>query len=108
MEIVMETKNWSAWIDLMPPAPKRLHVEGDVRVGTPTSQAALIAKVPQGINPTILLLDPEVRPHAGPEVMTWVKAQYDKVIDSGGAAPSQVEVLLNNTSIAKRPVKEVH
>jgi hypothetical protein len=104
----METMNWSAWIDLMPPGPKRLHVEGDVRVGTPTSQAVLIAKVPQGINPTILLLDLQVRPHAGPDVMTWVKARYDAVIALGSAAPSQVEIFFNGTSITTVPVKEVH
>jgi hypothetical protein len=108
MENILETKNWSAWVDLMPPGPNKLHVEGDVRVGTPISQAVLTPKVPQGITPTILLLDLQVRPHAGPDVMTWVKARFEKVIVSGSTAPSHVEVFFNNTSIAKIAVKEVH
>jgi hypothetical protein len=104
----METKNWSAWIDLMPPGPKTLHVQGEVRVGTPTSKAVLSPKVPPGINPTILQLDLKIEPHAGPAVMTWVKARYDVAIAPGETAPSQVEIISGGKSLATMSVKEVH
>ena len=58
----IETSNWQAWIDKQPiqPTPAgTLHVTGEVDTKT-TEAARLIKKVPQGINPRILLLDVEV------------------------------------------------
>jgi hypothetical protein len=103
----METKNWTAWIDLMPPGPKTLHVQGEVRVGTPTSKAVLKVKIPPGINPTILQLNLTVEPHGGPDVMTWVQALYVAPVASGEPVPTQVEIIEGGKSIATVRVKEV-
>jgi hypothetical protein len=35
MEIVLETKNWRAWIDLKPPRPNRFQIASDVLAGNP-------------------------------------------------------------------------
>ena len=53
----METKNWSTWINLMPPKPDDFHVVGEVFVANPGIETLLCVKEPQGINPNILLLD---------------------------------------------------
>jgi hypothetical protein len=53
----MQTKDWYAWLNLMPPPPDDFHVIGDVLVSNPGVQAHLCVKEPQGINPGVLLLD---------------------------------------------------
>jgi hypothetical protein len=49
-------RSYEAWIDLMPGAHETLHVKGKVTVPTTGYKAELVEAVPQGINPTILLL----------------------------------------------------
>lgn len=56
------TKDWKAWIDKQPVQPTpggTLHVTGEVDTQS-TDQARLVKKVPQGINPNILLLELEI------------------------------------------------
>jgi len=48
--------SFKAWIDYMPGGPPRLIVIGDVTT-EPTVGVQLVKAVPQGINPTILILD---------------------------------------------------
>ena len=106
----METKDWNAWIDLMPPKPNHFHVTGMVYVGNPGIEATLKPRVPQGINPTILLLDLflEQKPGGWNQVMTWVEARYDLELGSESTRYTQVEIFLDDTSIAEIDVKEVH
>jgi hypothetical protein len=53
-----DTRNWYAWINIMPPRPLHsFHVSGEVLVGNPGVEAFLTVKEPQGINGDILLLD---------------------------------------------------
>ncbi len=105
----IETRNWYAWINLMPPKPDDLHVTGDILVANPGVQAHLCFKEPQGINPTVLLLDLYLiqRPGKWPQVMTWVQARYDKILTSGSPKYEQVEVFLDKESIAQVPVDTV-
>jgi hypothetical protein len=51
------TRNWFAWNDLMPPGPPSFHIIGDVQVPNPGVDLLLTERVPQGINPAIILLD---------------------------------------------------
>jgi hypothetical protein len=56
------TRDWKAWVNKMPIQPTpggTLHVTGEVDTQS-TDQASLIRKVPQGINPAILLLELQV------------------------------------------------
>jgi hypothetical protein len=105
----MQTKNWHAWINTMPPGPARLHVVGDVEVGNPGIDPVLTEKVPQGINPAILLLDLHLvqQPGVWPQVVTCKQARFDKVLAPGAARYTEVEVFAGSQSIAKIPVKIV-
>lgn len=48
---------WKAWHDRMPCGPPTLHVTGKCSVPTEGWKAALQQHEPQGLNPTILMLD---------------------------------------------------
>jgi len=104
----METRNWSAWVDLEPPGPKQLHVIGEVRVGTPTTKALLRAHLPPRIDPKFLLLNLVIEPHGGPDVMSWVKTCYEQVLKPKDTEPTSVEILAGGKSVATVPVKEAH
>ena len=105
----MDTKNWYAWINLMPPPPDDFHVIGEIFVGNPGVEALLCVKEPQGINPAILLLDLHLvqKPGMWPQVMTWVQARYDKILRPRSTKYTQVEIFLNGVSIVQTPVEEV-
>jgi len=78
---VAATQNWHAWINKMPPPPDELHVRGQVTVPNPGVDVFLYKKVPQGINPSILLLDLVLvqRPGIWPQMVTSKGAVYDEV-----------------------------
>ncbi|RNJ50450.1 hypothetical protein [Methylocystis hirsuta] len=98
-----KTKDWYAWLNLMPPPPDDFHVIGKVLVPNPGVLAQLCFKEPQGINPAILLLDLHLvqQPGMWPQVMTWATARYDEILPPGRAKYSEVEVFFENASIAR-------
>ena len=106
----MDTRNWYAWLNLMPPKPDDFHVVGEVFVANPGVQGELCVREPQGINQNILLLDLHLvqRPGMWPQVMTWVQCRYDKVLGPNSLKYTDVEVFHNGASIAKMKVDEVH
>lgn len=85
---------WHAWINRMPPPPDDFHVVGDVEVGNPGVEALLTMKVPQGINPAILLLDLNFvqKPGIWPQVLTCVQARFDRVLIPGSTPYTAVEI----------------
>lgn len=74
-------EGWHAWLDKMPPPPDALHVRGSVTVPNPGVDVALYKRVPQGVNPTILLLNLVLvqRPGIWPQVITAKPVAYDEV-----------------------------
>ena len=54
---VIDSWDWSAWNNKMLPKPDDFHVVGQVLVANPGIEVMLVERVPQGINPEILLLD---------------------------------------------------
>ena len=52
-----ETREWYAWIDMMPPAPARFHVVGEVKVPNAGVEPKLVERYPPSINPSLLILD---------------------------------------------------
>lgn len=98
----MNPSNWYAWLDLMPPKPDELHVIGDVEVGNPGVQAELQERVPQGINPAILLLELHLMQRAGvwPQIISVAQCRYDRVIRPGMPAYTQVEIFHGGAQIA--------
>lgn len=105
----MDTRNWYAWINLMPPKPDDFHIVGEVLVGNPGIQAELSMKHPQGINPKILLLDLHwvQRPGIWPEVMTWVQCRYDSIVCPGSESYERVQVFCDVEEIASMEVDVV-
>jgi len=103
-----ETRDWRAWINLMPPPPDDLHVIGEVRVPNPGVEAILVKTEPQGINPNILLLDLFLyqRPGVWPQVVAWKAVRYDSV--TRGMAYTAVSVLCDSKPIQDIKVEEIH
>ena len=105
---VENAKGWYAWTNLQPPSPNSFHVIGEVLVPNPGVKAILTPKEPQGINPTILLLDLVLvqQPGFWPQVITWTQARYDKIVI--GSPYKAVQVFSDGAPIAEVPVEEIH
>lgn len=82
---VVDTSDWYAWVNRMPPGPASFHVTGTVHLPSPGYDASLHAAAPQGINPADLILDLRItrRPGVWPQVVTAASVRYD-VTDYGG------------------------
>jgi hypothetical protein len=103
----VETRDWYAWINLMPPPPDDFHVTGEVYVPNLGVDPILTPKVPQGINPQILLLDLTLvqQPGIWPQVLVWKQARYDKVPSS--VRYTQVQIFCGDEVIADIPVADI-
>ena len=77
--VTVDTSDWYAWLNQMPPGPPSFHVTGVVQLPTPGYDAQLVLARPQGINPAELILDLKVTPRPGiwPQVVTPVSVRYD-------------------------------
>jgi hypothetical protein len=102
-----KSRDWYAWINRMPPPPDEFHVVGEVYVSNPGVEPFLTPKVPQGINPSILLLDLYLiqKPGVWPDVLVWKPVRYDKV--APGVKYTQVQVFCGKEVIADIPVEEI-
>ena len=69
----------------MPPGPSKLHVSGKCRFPTHGYKVKLKKAVPQGINPTILLLEKVVTAPSGPviQVPEVVEVKYKQRVKRG-------------------------
>lgn len=78
--VTVDTSDWYAWLNKMPPGRPSLHVTGIVQLPTPGYDAMLVEAQPQGTNPTELILDLKVTPRPGiwPQVVTPVSVRYDE------------------------------
>lgn len=72
--------SFKAWIDNMPGSPRKLIVTGKLETPTAGWTAKLRYRIPQGINPKILLLDAEATKPSGPavEVISQVDVRYEE------------------------------
>lgn len=104
-----KTKEWYAWVNLMPPKPDDFHVRGDVLVSNPGVDPILVPKEPQGINPRILMLELYLCQRSGiwPQVQVWKEGRYDKVLPQGGGY-DKVEIYCGGKLIAEVDVDEIH
>jgi hypothetical protein len=76
----VQTADWYAWLDRMPPGPPAFHVTGTVLAPHPGYTARLARAVPQGINPNelILQLHLDEQPGSWPEVVTSIHVRFDE------------------------------
>ena len=98
--------DWSAIHDFMPPGPARLTVNGKCTFPTPGYKVTLKKKVPESLDPSILLLEKTVVPPTPPppeDVVTTVSVTpYEEVTDR---RYTRVEISPDGTRIE---VKDVH
>jgi hypothetical protein len=96
----IKTKDWYAWLNLMPPPPDDFHVVGEVYVPNPGVEILLTPKEPQGINPQILLIDIYLlqKPGNWPQNFVWKPARYDKILLA--AKYTQVQIFCGDQVIA--------
>lgn len=101
----IQTRDWYAWNNLMPPRPDAFHLVGEVQVPNPGVDVLLVPRNPQGINPQILLIDLVLvqQPGIWPQMVIWKPARYDKV----KVTYTNVEIFFDNQSIASIPVDNV-
>jgi hypothetical protein len=95
---------WTAVQDFMPPGPPTLRVRGVCTMPTPGYRLSLTRIVPQGPNPTILLLDLHVEPPTNPviQVLTPTPVEYE---EEGDQRFDEVYIQPEGTRI---PVEPVH
>ena len=76
----VDTADWYAWINRMPPGPASFHLIGTVLVPNPGVSARLVKATPQGINPAELIMDLELDQAPGfwPQRVTSVSVRYDE------------------------------
>ena len=96
--------DWKAVLNLMPPQ-KHLTVTGSMMYGDPSGNPTLQKKVPQGINPKILML--EVVPPTDAKGNKKVDLKYEEDFQTEDQHTS-VEVFYKNERIADIKIEKVH
>lgn len=104
----VETRDWAAWNDLMPPKPDFVHVIGEVQVGNPGVDVELVPRPKQGKSKSTLLLDLLLiqRPGIWPQVVTWKQAHYRRILTGSGY--KKVEIYCGDEVVATIDVQDVH
>lgn len=104
----VETRDWYAWNNKMPPRPDEFHIVGEVQVPNPGVDVELVRREPQGINPAIILLDLILtqRPGIWPQVLTWKRVRFDQVLTGDGY--EEASILCGKDVIAKVKVEDIH
>jgi len=101
-----KTKGFSAWINVMPGAAQDLTVSGQVETGSGTLLPQLTERVPQGINPEILLLDLTIveSGQTGLPVVGFREAIFRRPASKGQF--TQVEILCKDDTCVSIKVTE--
>jgi hypothetical protein len=102
-----KTREWYAWNDLRPPHPDYFHITGEIWVANPGVSAFLTPTEPQGINPTILMLDLYLcqQPGFWAQVLLWKPVRFEKKIAAGY---SEAHIMCGGAVVAAVPVNTVH
>ena len=104
---VPETTDWKAWQDLQPgPGRPKLIVTGKVQTTNTNQTPHLAEKVPQGINPKILLLDLTITSSGiGNDVLSWKGVRLEKNIQKDQY--SSIEIFFGGESVGTATVETV-
>ncbi len=103
----IQSRNWYAWNNQMPPKPDDFHIVGEVDVPNPGIDVELTARVPQGFNPDIFLADLILvqRPGIWPHIITTKQVRFDRVLVN--SKYREVHVFIAKKLIAKIPVETI-
>ncbi|MGF6401123.1 hypothetical protein ABH905_004789 [Pseudomonas frederiksbergensis] len=104
----INSKDWYAWLNTMPPKPDDFHVVGDVEVANPGIEACLTMRSPQGIVPQALMLDLHLvqRPGNWIQQLSWTQARFDRVMPPNSPVYTTVEIFYEGKRIAF--IEEIH
>lgn len=103
----VNSRDWHAWINTMPPGPNQLYVIGEIELPNPGIKTFLTPREPQGSNPTHLQLDLYLlqRPGLWPQMVVWAQAHYNKIVPS--AIYTAVEIFHEDTLIQQIEVQTI-
>ncbi len=104
----IKTKDWSAWINLMPGTEHKLIVVGKVETNASNLVPVLREAVPQGINPEILILDLTIEDNGsiGTPAVGFRSARFEKPAEKGQY--ESVVIRHEGEIIETIPVTEAH
>jgi len=99
------TNKWYAWNNVMPPGPPSFHIVGDIEVPNPGVDVSLTEKVPQGIDPSILLLDLHFnqKPGLWPQHVATKQVRFDKI----NSTFRNVVIYSNGKKLVDVPVNDI-
>jgi hypothetical protein len=102
------TQDFSAWINLQPPGPPQLIVKGEVETDAGHFLPVLAERVPQGFNPTILMLDLTIKDtgQGGTDDVSFRPCRFDKPAERGQYISA--EIYFEGTLCVTLDVAEVH
>ncbi|SMH38382.1 hypothetical protein [Mesorhizobium australicum] len=105
---VPKTRNWEAWIDLMPGSPSKLIVTGQVETTAGNKVPRLTEAKPQGVNPKILILDLSIvkEGDVGTDDVSYRDARFTKPASRGQY--TQVEIRFGTEHVTTIEVGETH
>lgn len=108
--MAIKERAWYAWIDEMPPEPRRFHIVGEVQVQNLGVEALLTVRGPQGIDPYILRLNLNLHQKSGvwPQMVAWVAAVYDETMLPLAGRYIEVQVFHGDELLVTEPVYEPH
>ena len=103
----LNTRNWNAFCNKMPPKPDNFYVIGEVETSSGNKVPVLKPSVPQGINPSILMLDLTIEDTGlpGPQVIDYREARYDRGSCDG---ITEVVIMCEGEPIASMSVQDIH
>jgi hypothetical protein len=104
----IKSRDWNAWIDLMPGSQTKLHVTGEVETNAGNLVPKLAEAVPQGINPKILILvlTIETEGDVGTDDVAFRPARFEKPAGKGQYV--QVDIRFDDNLVAAIDVTETH
>jgi hypothetical protein len=103
----VQTRDWYAWNDLMPPGPNDLHVVGEVYVPNPGVDPYLLPRHPPAKGKTLALeLVLVQRPGVWPQMLVWKPVRYDKVLRGRGYRT--VEIYCGDQKIETIDIEDTH
>ncbi|UWQ36564.1 hypothetical protein K3552_13775 [Leisingera aquaemixtae] len=103
-----EMADFSAWINLMPPSSGTLIVVGRVVTNGGDLQPKLTERIPQGINPQILILDLTIEQTGGPGTNDVAQrdVRFEKQASQG--QHSTVEIYFEGEQCTSLEITEAH
>lgn len=102
----IESRNWHAWVDCLPPRPARLQVIGEILVSNPGVVPHLVERFPQRTESRDLIADLLLiqSPGIWPQVMTWKSVSFERL----DVEIDRVEVFFQQQHLASLHVTTVN